>query len=106
MIALSRHVDGTIVPVRAQPGARRNAVLGERNGALRVAVAAPPERGKANEAIQKLLAEAVGCRPSAIVLLQGETSRDKRFLISGIPLEALAPRVEKWIADCRAERTG
>ena len=52
MIALSAHcLRGTILPVRAQPGAKKNAVLGERAGALRVAVSAAPERGKANEAI-------------------------------------------------------
>ena len=103
MISLSRHAEGTVVPVRAQPGARRSAILGERNGALRVAVSAAPERGKANEAIQKLLADALGCRPSLIVLVQGETSRDKRFLVSGLELAELERRVEKLIADCAAE---
>lgn len=105
MIALLRHANGTIVPVRAQPGARRNAILGARNGALRVAVSAAPERGKANEAIQKLLAEALECRPSMIVLLHGETSRDKRFLVNGVDLDELAARIEKWLAGCEQQST-
>ncbi len=77
MIELSAHERGTIVPVRAQPGARKDAVLGERGGALRVAVSAPPERGKANAAIQDVLAEALGVRASQVGLISGETSRDK-----------------------------
>ena len=62
MIALAQHAEGAVLPVLAQPGAKRNAILGERAGALRVAVTAPPEKGKANEAIQSLLAEHLGCK--------------------------------------------
>ena len=62
-IAIVAHEDGSILPVVAQPGARRNAVLGERAGALRVAVTAPPDKGKANAAILALLAEVLGCKP-------------------------------------------
>ena len=46
-------------------------------GALKVAVAAPPERGKANRAVVELLAEAIGLSASAITIVSGETSKDK-----------------------------
>ena len=46
MIALEDHAEGFVVPVRAQPGARKTAVLGEQGGALKVAVTAPPEDGR------------------------------------------------------------
>ena len=82
MIELCTHADGTIVPVHAQPGARRSGILGERAGALRVAVTAAPEKGKANAAIGSLLAECLGCRPSQVALLSGETARKKRFLVT------------------------
>lgn len=87
MIDLTSHAQGTILPVHAQPAARRNAILGERAGALRVAVTAAPEKGKANAAIQELLAERLGQRPSQIALLSGETSRKKRFLVTGLSPE-------------------
>jgi uncharacterized protein (TIGR00251 family) len=93
MIALAVHAEGVVLPVLAQPGARRNAILGERAGALRVAVSAPPEKGKANEAIQSVLAAALGCRANQVSLLSGATSRHKRFLIGGIALEELSGRV-------------
>ncbi len=85
MIALTEHASGgTILAVRAQPGARRDALLGEHDGALRISVQAPPERGKANAAIAEVLAESIGCKSSAVTLLSGATSRQKRFLVEGI----------------------
>jgi uncharacterized protein (TIGR00251 family) len=93
MIAAAPHARGTILPVLAQPGAKRAGIVGERAGALRVAVTAPPEKGKANEAIQAVLAEALGCKASCITLLSGETSRKKRFLIDGLSVDELSRRL-------------
>jgi uncharacterized protein (TIGR00251 family) len=99
VIELTKHGEGTVIPVHAQPGARRNAVLGERAGALRIAVTAAPEKGKANAAIQSLLAESLGCRPSQVQLLSGEASRQKRFLVSGLTPDELRPRVTELLPD-------
>src|SRR4051812_17200157 len=98
MIDLTAHERGTILTVRAQPGARKNAVLGERAGFLRVAVSAAPERGKANAAIQEVLAEAIGCKASQVGLLSGETSRTKRLLISGMTPDELQRRLADVLA--------
>ena len=98
MIALSVHPAGTVVPVRAQPGARKDAVLGERAGALRVSVSAAPEKGKANAAIAAVLAQALGCRPSQVGLISGETSREKKFVVSGVAFDELRKRVDGLIA--------
>ena len=51
MLALEPHPDGTILPVRAQPGARRNEIRGVQDGMLKVCVTQSPEKGKANKAI-------------------------------------------------------
>jgi uncharacterized protein (TIGR00251 family) len=93
LIDLSVHENGTVVPVLAQPGARRSAILGERAGSLRVAVTAAPEKGKANAAIAALLAEGLGCRSSRIALISGETSRQKRYLIEGLTTDELRQRL-------------
>jgi uncharacterized protein YggU (UPF0235/DUF167 family) len=84
MIHLTDHPRGTILPVRARPGARRDAILGEHAGSLRVAIATKPEGGKANAAIQSFLAEVLGFKTSQIELLSGQTAREKRFLIVGM----------------------
>jgi uncharacterized protein len=93
VIVLTTHAQGTIVAVRAQPGARKDAILGEHAGALRVAVSAPPEKGKANAAIGALLADAFGLKPTAVALLSGETTRQKRFLIAGVTADELRHRL-------------
>ena len=83
MIPLTEHAEGWVVPVRAQPGARRPGVHGEQNGALKVAVSAPPEDGRANRALVEALSKALGVRRSQVELLAGATGRDKRFLVRG-----------------------
>jgi hypothetical protein len=84
MIAVTDHAEGCVLPVRAQPGARKTGVLGEQAGALKVAVTAPPEDGRANKALVEALREALGVKRSHVELLSGATSRDKRFLIRGL----------------------
>ena len=93
MIAVLSHKAGAVLPVLAHPGAKRNAILGERAGALRVAVTAAPERGKANDAIQALLAEFLELKPRQITLISGATSRQKRFLVEGIDAQELSKRL-------------
>jgi uncharacterized protein (TIGR00251 family) len=93
MIDLAVHAQGTVLAVHAQPGARRNAVLGTRAGAIRVAITAAPEKGKANAAIAAVLADTLGCRSSQIELLSGDTSRQKRFLIIGVAPDELRHRL-------------
>lgn len=105
MIDLTSRAEGTIIPVRAQPGARKNAILGPHDGALRVAVSAAPERGKANEAIQKVLAEALGCKVSQVTLVQGRTARAKKFLVRGVAIEQLARRIQQLVLELTTENT-
>ncbi len=99
MIELTVHAQGTVLAVHAQPGAKRNAVLGTRAGALRVAVTAPPEKGKSNAAIEAVLADCLGCRPSHIAIISGETSRQKRFLVIGVTPDDLRRRLAAALPD-------
>src|SRR5262249_3991776 len=93
MITLVERADGIILPVRAQPGARKAGIIGEQAGALKVAVTAPPEDGKANKALLEVLREALSLKRSQIELIGGETSRDKRFLVRGVPIVELTRRI-------------
>ncbi|MWD26840.1 DUF167 domain-containing protein [Aquicoccus sp. SCR17] len=72
--------DGAEIAVRVTPRASRNAVEAE-GGTIRVRVTAPPEDGKANVAVQKLLAKALGLPKSRLVLVRGATARDKVFRV-------------------------
>ena len=93
MIAVADHPEGCILPVRAQPGARKPGVLGEQNGALKVAVTAPPEDGRANRALAEALCEILGLKRSQVELIGGRTGRNKRFLVRGLTRPELERRV-------------
>jgi uncharacterized protein (TIGR00251 family) len=95
VITLTEHAEGWVLPVRAQPNARRPGVQGEQNGALKVAVTAPPEDGRANQAVVEALREALGVKRSQVELIAGRTARDKRFLIRGLSREELEARLAK-----------
>jgi hypothetical protein len=97
MIAITEHAEGCVLPVRAQPGARKTGVLGEQGGALKVAVTAPPEDGRANRALVETLREILGLKRSQIELISGETSRDKKFLIRGVTKEELEGLVAAFL---------
>jgi uncharacterized protein len=98
MIVITDHPEGCVLPVRAQPGARRSGVQGEQAGALKVAVTAPPQEGRANEALVEALREALGVRRSQVELLGGAMARDKRFLIRGLTKIQLEQRIAELIA--------
>ncbi|QDT16423.1 DUF167 domain-containing protein [Alienimonas californiensis] len=70
--------------VKVVPGASRSAVVGWLGEALKVRVAAPPERGKANAAVLALLAEALGVPQQAVTLAAGPTSPRKTIRVEGL----------------------
>lgn len=83
---------GVTLAVRAQPGAKKTAIVGVYGeGAasqLKIAVQAPPVEGKANAALIELLAELCGLPRNRIELQAGELNRSKVFLLRGITREA------------------
>ena len=98
MIALEAHAEGTILPVRAHAGARRNGIRGEQAGALQVSVTQAPEKGKANKAIVAVLADGLSLRKSQIELIAGESSPQKRFLVRGMKIAELGERIQSTLA--------
>lgn len=85
---LHPHPAGTLVDVWVVPGASRDEIVGEHDGALKIRVTAPPERGKANRAVARLLAELLpGHR---VTVVAGITARRKQVLIDGVTPEAAA----------------
>jgi uncharacterized protein len=74
---------GVELLVLVQPRASRTKVVGEHDGRLKIALAAPPVDGEANEALVGFLAEVLGVRRSAVELVDGATGRRKRVRVSG-----------------------
>lgn len=71
---------GQIIAVKATPKASRDRIVRE-GDVLRIYVTAPADKGKANEAVRKLLAKALGVPKTRLTLLRGETARDKQFRV-------------------------
>lgn len=81
-----------LLRVRVQPGARRTGAAGASDGCLRLAVTAPPEGGRANEAVRRLAAELFGLRASAVEVVRGHSSRRKTLRLALAP-EAVRARL-------------
>ena len=97
--------DAVVLAVHAQPGAGRTQVVGRHGDAVKIRVAAPPEQGRANDAIVKVLAEAFGVADAAVELKSGATSRAKRIRIAGHAPDAFETKLET-VLEAAARRPG
>ncbi len=86
--------EGALLPVRVQPRARRNEVVGWQGAALRVRVTAPPTDGRANQAVVELLAAVLGLPRASIALVSGAASRDKLLRVERHSLADLRARLD------------
>jgi uncharacterized protein (TIGR00251 family) len=75
---------GMTLRVRVSPRASKDALAGEREGALVVRLTAPPVEGKANEALARFLGKALGVAPSAVRVVSGATGRNKLVSVAGL----------------------
>lgn len=78
---------GVRLAVQIQPNARKTEVVGLLDDALKIKLAAQPIEGKANEALVKWLAGALGVPRSAVTLTHGQTNKKKLLEVSGVTLE-------------------
>jgi uncharacterized protein (TIGR00251 family) len=74
----------TRVRLRVAPGAARSSVVGRHGEAWKVRVAAPPEGGRANDAVVRLLADTLSLPREAVTLVSGHGARDKIVELAGI----------------------
>jgi len=89
---------GAVIAVKVVPGASRDRVVGVLGDCLKIATAAPPEKGKANDAVARILAESLGVDRRAVRLVAGATAARKEFAIDGLGADhardALARKID------------
>ena len=73
-----------LLHVKVVPGSSRDRVVGRYGDAIKVQVSAAPEKGKANAAVIKVLAEFFGLKPSQVCLIGGAGNPRKQFRLSGL----------------------
>lgn len=81
--------------LRVAPGAGRSEVVGRHGEAWKVRVAAAPEGGRANEAVERLLAATLGLPRRDVEIVSGHTARDKVVAVAGLELN----ETERRLAD-------
>lgn len=103
-VELQAAPEGVRLQIRVKPGARRERLVGAYGLALKLEVAAPPERGRANEAVRRLLARALEVPLRAIEITAGASSQDKTVTVVGVSTAELETRLAR--AGVAAVRTG
>ena len=83
----------TRISVKIQPGASRNEVLGLQNDVLRIKIAAPPEKGKANKELVDFLSERLDIARAVIEIVSGYTSRQKVIAVKGLSKQEIIKRL-------------
>jgi len=94
LIAVRETPEGATLKVRVAPGASRERIMGPHGDALKVSVREPPEKGRANDAVVRLLAAATGKKPSRVEVVAGHASRDKVVLFRGLGTAELRARLK------------
>lgn len=85
----------TVLHIHVVPGAKSDQIAGFYGDRLKVRVSAPPEGGKANKAICKLIAGFLGVKPRQVTLLSGHTSCDKTLGVEGMNQAGLSAALLK-----------
>ena len=81
------------ISLRVQPNATRNELVDFTNGVLKVKVAAPPVKGKANAELIVFLSEILGISKSSLSIVTGHTSRNKIIAIAGLSQDEIIKRL-------------
>jgi len=92
--AISQDGDDTVLLVKVTPGASRTRVAGMHGDRVKIAIAAAPERGKANAELAAFLAGKTGLKPRDVIIESGTTSPLKRVRLIGISANAVKKALE------------
>lgn len=87
------------VAIRVTPRSSRDEIVGLDDGVLHVRVTAPPDDGKANAAVCRVVAGALGVPKSAVGIARGATSRHKMLSVDGMATEAAEAALRAVLAE-------
>jgi len=85
--------EGIVFAVKVVPGSSKTAISGLHNGMLKIKVAAPAKKGKANKCLLEFLAKQLGVKKNAVRIISGKTSPVKHLQVSGVPAETLQKKL-------------
>ena len=94
----------TRLRLRVSPGGSRAAVVGRHGDAWKIRVTAAPERGRANEAVLRLLADTLAVPRAAVTLVSGHGGREKIVELSGVGPALIERRLASAVATGRGRK--
>jgi len=89
MLRITLEPDAVLLSVKVVSGAARTRYCGEWDGRARIAVAAPPEKGKANQAVITFLAEMLDVKRKSVSVVSGHATPLKTIRIEGVTADAV-----------------
>ena len=93
MIPIRESASGATFAIKVHPRAKKNAITGELDGALKLSLTAPPIEGKANDACIEFFAKLLKVPRSSVTIASGQTSRAKVIRVAGISVEEVRKRI-------------
>ncbi len=94
----------TRLRVRVSPGATKAEIVGRHGDAWKLRVTAPPEGGRANEAVVRLLADALAVPRDDVKLVSGHAAREKTVVLQGVTASQIDRRLASATGETRNER--
>jgi uncharacterized protein (TIGR00251 family) len=85
---------GVTFAIKVHPRAKKNAITGEHDGAVKLSLTAPPTQGKANEACIEFLAKLLKVPRSSVTIASGQASRQKVIRVWGLSAEEVRKRIQ------------
>ena len=92
-LAIREDNDGVIFSAKIVPASSRTAIAGLLDGMVKIKVAAPPEKGKANQLLLSFLAKQLGIKTKALSIISGQSSAVKQIKIAGISTQTLREKL-------------
>ena len=87
-------MDSARVRLRVSPRADRTGLVGRHGDGWKVRVAAPPESGRANDAVVQLIASTLSVPKDAVTVVSGRTGRDKIIELAGLDARQVDARLD------------
>ena len=85
--------DGVFFSAKIVPASSRTAIAGLLDGMVKIKVAAPPEKGKANQLLLSFLAKQLGVKTKALRIISGQSSPVKQIKIAGISTQTVQEKL-------------
>ncbi len=96
-MAIKQKGEGVTFSVKVVPNSSRNAIAGLWGSALKVNISAVAQKGKANQALIKLLAKALGCPKSSLSIISGTTRPQKEVFVANMTKAKLESRLSEYL---------